>query len=320
MRKKTGNFTKGKYISTLVVTALVTVLLSACGTSSVISSTVETNTPHVDTSQISTEADTQSITPDESESTASTEEVKVIKIGTGGSPKPWLYTDDNNELLGYDAEVVYAIDDILPQYEFIFEITEFQSIFTGIDSGIYQMGVNNISWKEERAEKYLFGNEYVGLNKAGILVRKGYDEIHSLEDLGGKKTYAGTAGLYSQIFIENYNDTHPDNPILLEYTEADTIKQYQDLDAGIVDFLFGGPVTFAIYLEEYPELKDILDFAPISDEEAKSIEDPYSYFIYPKTEEGEKLKTDVDEALKKLKENGTITELGFKYYGYDTVE
>jgi ABC-type amino acid transport substrate-binding protein len=56
----------------------------------------------------------------------------------------------------------------------------------------------------------------------------------------------------------------------------------------------------------------------LTTEEQKQIEDPYSYFIYPKTQAGEALKADIDEALRTLQQNGTYTELGLKYYGYDT--
>ena len=83
-------------------------------------------------------------------------EVTTIIIGTGGSPKPWLWVDEDGRVSGYDAEVIYAIDELLPQYELKFEVTEFASLFTGVDTGRYTMAVNNFNWREDRAEKYLF--------------------------------------------------------------------------------------------------------------------------------------------------------------------
>lgn len=242
----------------------------------------------------------------------------VVKVATSGNPNPYTYTDDNNKLVGYDIEILEAVQELLPQYQFDIEITEFQSIFTGIDAGIYQMGVNNISWKEERAEKYLFADEYVDFHDSGILVRKDYNDITSLDDLAGKKTFSTTSGLYSQIFMENYNAEHADNPIDIVYTEADTLKQYQDLSAGVVDFLFGGTVGFNRYTKEYPDLMANFKLVGLTTEEQKKIEDPYGYFIYPKTALGEQIKADVDEALRTLQQNGTYTELGLKYFGYDT--
>ena len=46
--------------------------------------------------------------------------VTTIIIGTGGKPKPWLWVDEDGRVSGYDAEVIYAIDELLPQYEFQF--------------------------------------------------------------------------------------------------------------------------------------------------------------------------------------------------------
>lgn len=244
--------------------------------------------------------------------------VKRVKIGTQGSPKPYVYTDENDNLIGYEPEIVYALQKLLPQYDFEFEITDFQSIFLGVDSGLYDMAVNNISKKPEREEKYLYGDEYVSYHGSGVMVRKDYDEIQGLDDLGGKRTFSGTAGLYSQVFMEKYNEENPENPIEIIYSEADTLKQYQDLQAGVVDFIFSGPVAFRTREQDFPELMPEFKLVRFTEEEERQIEDPFSYFIYPRTEEGEQLKQDVDEALRTLRDNGTYTELGLKYYGLDT--
>lgn len=244
-------------------------------------------------------------------------EVKKVKIGTGASAKPYIYTDDNNNIIGYEAEVIQAIDDYLPDYEFEFEITDFPSIFLGIDSGIYQMGANNITKKPEREEKYLFANEYDMYNYTVAIVRKGEDGIKTLEDLGGRKTYVGSSGGFAQFFIESYNAEHAANPILTEYTEADQIKSYQDLANGVIDFTLTEIVMFDSYLEEYPDLKEQLEYVQFSDEETAEIQDPYGWFIYPKTDEGEEIRDAVDKALSALKEDGTITKISDKYLGYD---
>lgn len=250
-------------------------------------------------------------------STGAQGEVTKILMGTSGSPKPFLWVDENDNVVGYDAEVIKAIDELLPQYEFVFELTDFASIFTGIDAGRYQMGVNNFAWKEERAEKYLYGDEYVCYEKKAILVKKGYDGIQSLADIGGKSTFTSGNGLASQLFLENYNDLNADNPVKLIYTDADTLKEMQDLANGVVDFLFIDQPMINQYLDAYPTLYDEIDIIELTDEEAESVSAPYTYFIYPRTEDGERLQEAVDGALKTLKENGTVKELSEEYVGYD---
>ena len=245
--------------------------------------------------------------------------VTTIKVGTAGSPKPYIFTDDDNNVIGFDADVVAAIDELLPQYEFVYELTDFKSVFTGVDAGIYQMGDNNITRKPEREEKYLFGNEYYGYNITGLIVRADDDSIQSLEDLVGKKTYTSGSGLFSQVFLERYNETHADNPVELIYSNADSRKQYQDLQDGLIDFEFTEYVIWAAYLDEFPEYADTLKFVYLSDEETKSVQDPLSWFIFQKNADGEALAAAVDGALRTLKENGKLNELGQKWLGYDVV-
>jgi polar amino acid transport system substrate-binding protein len=303
-----------KAISILLSLALFTSLLTACGSASGSTQTSSGETQSASSASAETEA--------ESEQPASTEsgtgDVTKVLIGTSGSTKPYIFTDDDGNLVGYEAEILEHIQALLPQYDFEYEFTEFPSIFLGLDAGQYQMAVNNLSWKQEREDKYLFSSEYVCYNSTGIVVRKGYDEISTLDDLGGKRTYSGESGLFSQVFLEKYNEEHPDNPVEILYTSAESVKQYQDLLDGVVDFLFSEPVMRRYTLEEYPDLEAAIDYVEFTPEETAEIQDPYTWFLYPKTEFGEQLRDDVDGALRQLKEDGTIKEIALKWIGYDT--
>lgn len=294
-----------KVISILLTLGLIVTALAACASGTPSTSGSEAATASSQGTEAA--ADTQSGV-----------EVKRVLVGTSGSTKPYIFTDDNGNLVGYDAEVLQAVSKLLPQYKFEYEFTEFPSIFLGLDAGQYQMAVNNLSYKKERAEKYLFSDEYVGYNTTGVIVRNGDTSIQTLEDLGGKKTYTGTSGLFSQVFEEKYNEEHPDNPIELLYSDADSIKQYQDLVNGVIDFSFVERVMFDFTVQSYPDLKAALDFVEFTPEETSEIQDPYTWFLYPKTEFGEQLKADVDSALRQLKQDGTIKEISLKWLGYDS--
>jgi polar amino acid transport system substrate-binding protein len=261
--------------------------------------------------------ESENVTISAGEAPSAEGEVTTIIIGTGGSPKPWLWVDEDGRVSGYDAEVIYAIDELLPQYELKFEVTEFASLFTGVDTGRYTMAVNNFNWREDRAEKYLFGEEYVCYEKEAIYVRKGYTEITDLSDIGGHRAFTTGNGLMTQLFLEQYNEENPDNPVELVYTDADQLKQFQDIHAGVADFGFLSRCSLTNYLEIYPTFYDDFDIIELTDEESESICSPFTYFIYAKTPEGEALKEAVDEALRELKENGTIKELSEEYIGYD---
>ena len=91
----------------------------------------------------------ETVVVETSETTDVTEpaaEVRTIYAVTGASPRPFTYYGDDNELTGQNIELVTAIFDKLPQYELVWEVTDFPSIFAGLDSDKYQLGVNPRNW------------------------------------------------------------------------------------------------------------------------------------------------------------------------------
>jgi ABC-type amino acid transport substrate-binding protein len=76
------------------------------------------------------------------------------------------------------------------------------------------------------------------------------------------------------------------------------------------------------------EKMKLFDFAPVFIQipriltclpktEQEKLQNPKSYFVFSRTPEGEKLKTEVDEAFRKLIDNGKLKELSIKYFGSD---
>ena len=153
-----------------------------------------------------------------------------------------------------------------------------------------------------------------------VVIRKGDDSLHGIDDLGGKKVYSSGTGGAVDLFYEDYNEANPDNQIIIEYTSADTLKYYQDLVEGKIDFFFSSKPGSDAFFESYPEFEDQVDIIQFSKEETEEIEDPYGWFIYPKTEEGAKLRDAVDGALRILKDNGKLSELSAQYLGFDFID
>ena len=69
----------------------------------------------------------------------------VIKAATGANAKPYVYVGDDDKPAGYDVDVLNAVFDKLPDYELEYEVTDFGSVLSGLNSGNYQIGVNNFS-------------------------------------------------------------------------------------------------------------------------------------------------------------------------------
>lgn len=245
-----------------------------------------------------------------------TDEVQKILVATDGDTKPYTYYDENNQLTGYDIAVVKEVNERLPQYDIQFEVTEFTGIFAGIDSGRYQMAANNITKNPERESKYLFGNQCYLYNNAIMAVRKGRTDITSIEDLAGKSTVIKPSGLFQQVFIEKFNEEHPDNPIIFTYSDQDYLKTYQEVESGKIDFALAEEIMINSMIDEY-QLN--LDVITLPQEETEQIMKPEGFFVFSKTTQGEELKQAFDQAIVDMIEDGTLSSLSKEYLGRDYV-
>ena len=141
---------KKNYLRNLLVTIIsasfVAASVTGCGEASQASATDVTSAEETTVEQTAATEDAQA---------AETVEVKTIKAATGGGPKPYVYVGDDNQPTGYDIEVLKAAFDLIPEYDLEIEVTDFPSVFAGLNAGNYQIGVNNFSYNEERAASYL---------------------------------------------------------------------------------------------------------------------------------------------------------------------
>lgn len=87
-----------------------------------------------------------------------------------------------------------------------------------------------------------------------------------------------------------------------------------DIEDGTTDLAIIDVAMYNAYQKEYNY--DIVA-NQISDDDAKAIADnSYAYYIFPKDQE--ELRDKVDEELKELKKDGTLSKLSQKYFGQDT--
>ena len=236
----------------------------------------------------------------------------TVKAGTGANVKPYTYVGDDNETTGYDVEVLKEVFDRLDGYDLQIEVTDIPSVFSGVTSGTYQIGVNNFSYNEERAKSYLYSYPY---DKIGyvFITKKGAPEVKTFADAAGK-SFEGQSGVSVTTAIENWNEKNPDKAINITYSDADTSVFLQHVADGSQDFTIIDLAMYNSYMEEFNYDVQKND---IPEDEAKMIaENSYAYYIFPQDQKD--LREQVDKALKELKEDGTLTEISKKWYGQDT--
>ena len=297
-----------KLITTVLGAALIGASLTGCEKVN--------NTTNIEATTVNVEAASNSESGSvENEVAEVTNEVEVRKIYavTGASPRPFTYYGDDDQVIGQNIELVEAVFEKLPQYELVWEVTDFPSIFAGLDSDKYQLGVNNFAKNPEREEKYyftdpIFSNAYIVVANKDVEL----PDSLSVEDLGGLK-FVGQAAVNVTTLIENYNDTDPEKPIEINYTEEDLNIQLNDIQSGKYDFtIIDKPMYFGYYQPEFGYDLHAIALAGYGVGEGMD-----SYLIVSRTEENKQLVEDINKALREVIEEGKSKEINLKYFGDD---
>lgn len=226
-----------------------------------------------------------------------------ITFATVGTTNPFSYEDDNGKLTGFDVEVAKAVFKDSDKYSVKFQKTEWSSVFAGLDSAKYQMAGNNISYSDERAEKYLYSVP-TGTTPSVLAVPKDSD-IKSFDDIGGHSTQV-VQGTTTAKQLEDYNKEHSDNPVDLKYTDEDITQILGNLNAGKADFkLFDAPtVNSIIKSQNLTDLKTI---------DVPADQKPFIYFVFASDQKD--LQKFVNKRLAELEKDGTLAKLAEKYLG-----
>ncbi len=283
-----------KIISIILSALLILAAFAGCGSSS--SNNAQ---PAADASQ--SPATPAAAANDE----ASTPEVRTIVAATAGGPRPLIYTNDDGELDGHNVALLKAVFDLLPQYKLeLIQASDLGSILTGVNSGIYQLGFNNLAKNADR-EKLVHYTDPIMVNDYLIVINKDLNiEFNGLESLVGLTMY-GSAGNDKTTLVEDWNEEHPDQQININYASIDIVTSLQDVEAGRVDFtIIDAPMFNGYYQPEYN-----IDVDTYSLKGRTSTK--YSYFVVAYGDD--QLYEDVNRALAEVFANGTSTAICQEY-------
>ena len=221
-----------------------------------------------------------------------------LVIALEGAWQPWSFHDESDTLVGYDVEVSRAIAEKLgvePEYV----ESDWDSLFAGLDAGRYDIVCNGVEVTDERAKTYDFTEPY-GYIHTALAVRKDNEDIKSFEDLAGKTTANSLASTYMEL-AESYGAT---------VQGIDTLEEtIQLLTAGRIDATLNADVSFYDYLNVHPDA----DFKLVAQtEDASHVAIPLR-----KGDASATLLEAINTAIEELRADGTLKELGEKYFGQD---
>ncbi|MFC0561550.1 transporter substrate-binding domain-containing protein [Halalkalibacter alkalisediminis] len=230
---------------------------------------------------------------------------KIILVGTQNDYPPFAYADENNELTGYDIEVVKEIDKRLDGYTFEFVATPWDSMFLALESNKIQAIADQVAKTTEREERYLFTDESYFAAETVIVVKSGRTDIQTIEDLEGKNVGALAGDSYT-LLLEEHN-TKVDNDIILKYSESGNPAEIlQDVQNGRVDAYVNDPIMINEVIGKLGLDLEVVGQALVNDDMG---------IVFKKDTQGEELKGLIDPILKQLKEDGTLVELSKKWTG-----
>lgn len=245
----------------------------------------------------------------EVESGLGSEEVIVLKAGTGPNSPPFNYIDENDQLTGYDVEVLKAISDRLDGYEIQVEALSWDAVFLALQSNQINLIGDEVTITDERKEEFLFSDPYMEIQSV-IAVKAGRTDISSLDDLVGKTAAVFVGDSYS-VILEEYNKTH-DGQINIAYIDASVAINdlLQSVASGQYDAFVNDPVVITELIQKKGIQAEIV---------GEPVKGELVGLVFDKTEEGQKLKDQIDPVIRELKEDGTLSELCRKWTAGDYV-
>ncbi|HFI0061995.1 transporter substrate-binding domain-containing protein [Streptococcus parasuis] len=231
-----------------------------------------------------------------------------VTVALEQNTQPLSYTNDKGELVGYEVEIIENVNKVIEGYEIAIESVSAEAAEVGIESGKYDLVGGGLFKTEAREKKYLFPTENTGVSTIEIYKRAEDEDIQTLEDLVGRKISPVTAngGIFN--LLTTYNNENKDNQITIPLGESGELAQrYQGLADGKYDAVVM-PSNFGA-----DTIIEQLGLDIVTGDEPVQVNG--TYFIISKDQK--EFKDAFDKAIKKLKDDGTLSELSKKWFGED---
>ncbi|CCH33650.1 ABC transporter substrate-binding protein [Actinosynnema sp. NPDC047251] len=169
------------------------------------------------------------------------------KLVVGGSsttaPPLRFYASDDKTIIGVETDIAVLIAGVLG-LEPRLEVTSWENLFVGLDSGAYPLGLSNITVTEARKEKYDFAT--YRLDTLAFEGRKGDSwRVTRPEDVAGRTIAVGSGTNQEKILVEwsRKNEAAGLKPTDIKYFQ-NASDYYLALESGRIEAYLGpNPVS-----------------------------------------------------------------------------
>lgn len=290
---------KRKLKTVLIIMSAFAIILAGCGKKS---------DSAVQTAEL-TDTDSSGASAGEEADGTANDEIIVLKAGTGPNFPPFNYIDENDELAGYDVEVMQEISNRLEGYEIQIEALSWDAVFLALQSHQINLIGDEVTITDEREKEFLFSEPYIEIQSV-IAVKAGREDIASLDDLVGKSAAVFVGDSYS-VILEEYNNTH-EGQIDIAYIDASVAINdlLQSVVSGQYDAFINDPVVITELIQEKGIQAEIV---------GEPVKGELVGIVFDNTEEGKQLKELIDPVIQEMKADGTLSELCRKWTAGDYV-
>lgn len=276
-----------KGIALLVATTMVMALLAGCGNQGSTTEAGDDATATGSESQEATAANEYNLITD-----------GVLRVGVDDTMPPMEYRDESNELVGFDIDMGNEIASRLG-LEIEWVPTDWDGLLLGLSSKKYDAVISVICITEEREKTMDFSDPYYVLEEL-IITGKDNTEINGISDLPGKLVGCQT-GSANYITLTEMDGV--DEADVSQYNAV--TDELQDISTGRLDCAVMESPTAYYYAQLQDGLRVVDD--PLEGHDAGVVFDKGN----------DQLREAVNDVLKEMKEDGTLSELSVKWFGVD---
>lgn len=227
---------------------------------------------------------------------------EVFVVGLDDSFPPMGFRNENNEIVGFDIDLAKAVSEELGM-EVRFQPISWASKEQELNSGNIDCIWNGFAYNEERAATMTLSDPYIKGENYFIL--KNGVQITSQEELVGKKIGVQTGSIQAQDLEKSEFGKQVE---IIQY--GDNLTAFMDLETEGIDALFCSNI-----IGNYLITSKNKDYKTVPSENITVSNGSVVAFKKGNVE----LKDEIQNALKKLDEEGKLVEISNKWFGKDMI-
>jgi cystine transport system substrate-binding protein len=221
----------------------------------------------------------------------------VLKVGTEGTYSPFTYHDPtNNQLTGYDVDVITAVADGMG-VKVEFTEAPFDAIFASLMSRRFDVVANQVTKNPEREGKYALSAPYT-VSEGIIITKSSNTSITKLSDLKGLTTAQSSTSNWAGVAKKAGAEVQA----VEGFTQAVSLVKQGRVDATLNDNLAA--------LEYFKTTRD-------TEVKVAAETGDRSEQVFALRPDDTSLRDEINTQLAELRKNGTLATISQKYFDQD---